>query len=282
MKPQFQHEITTSFALWADNFLLKRGNAFKNYETELYYNEDSRLGEGLASFSSPYKQWVFDESIEGADIPSSVQINGETKERGEDLIIDFQNGRIISTSASSTDTVTAKYSVKDFNIYVTNETEENLIIESKFDTNSRFKQELEPIPPYSQVLPALFINVTSNINDPFAFGGQDKTTTDIRCVVMAENIFQLDGILSIFNDSAKGYIPALPFEAYPLTEFGDAPNFNYKTLYQERLNINPNALHHIERVDVSKLSDRVSKKIDPNTFVGFIDFEILTFRYPRI
>jgi len=282
MKPQFQHEITTSFALWADNFLLKRGNAFKNYETELYYNEDPRLSEGLTSFSSPYKQWVFDESIEGADIPSSVQINGETKQRGEDLIIDFQNGRIISTSASSADTVTAKYSVKDFNIYITNETEENLIIESKFDTNSRFKQEIEPIPPYSQVLPALFINVTSNINDPFAFGGQDKTTTDIRCVVMAENIFQLDGILSIFNDSSKGYIPALPFESYPLTEFGDAPNFNYKTLYQERLNINPNALHHIERVDVSKLSDRVSKKIDPNTFVGFIDFEILTFRYPRI
>ena len=48
------------------------------------------------------------------------------------------------------------------------------------------------------------------------------------------------------------------------------------------MNVNPSALHYIERVDVSKLSDRITKKIDSNTFVGFIDFEIATYRYPRI
>lgn len=282
MKPQFQHEVTTSFSLWMDNYLLTKGEAFKNYTTSLTYSVDSRLASGLNAFSSPYKQWVFDQSIAGANVPSSISINGVDTPRSNDLIIDFQNGRAISTTASATDSIEASYSVKDFNIYVTNETEENLIIESKFDVNSRFKQDETAIPPYDQVVPAIFINNERNINDPFALGGEDKTVTDIRCVVMAENMFQLDGVLSIFNDSAREAFAALAFEDYPLNEFGDAIDFNYKTLITDRLEKNPAALHYIERVDVSKLSDRITKKIDSNTFVGFIDFEVITYRYPRI
>ena len=282
MKPQFQHEITTSFALWIDNYILKKGEAYKNHSTTLTYVEDSRLADGLNSFSSPFKQWVFDQSISGATIPSSANINGNPTPRSASLIFDFQNGRIITTDASPTDTVEASYSVKDFNIYITNETEENLIVESKFDVNSRFKTEQTPIPAYDQVLPAIFINVTNNLNDPFSLGGEDQTTTDIRCVIMAENIFQLDGALSIFNDSARECFTALSFESYPLTEYGDAVDFNYKTLCNDRLSSNPSALHYIDRVDVSKLSDRITKKIDPNTFVGFVDFEIVSYRYPRI
>ena len=34
-------------------------------------------------------------------------------------------------------------------------------------------------------------------------------------------------------------------------------------------------------VFVSKLSDRVKKKVNPNIFVGFIDFEIHKYRRPR-
>jgi hypothetical protein len=282
MKPQFQHEITTSFALWIDNYLLKKGEAFKNYETQLYYSADDRLTQGLNSFSSPFKQWVFDASIADAKIPNSVKVDGIDTARSTQTVLDFQNGRVISSEINPSSQVTAEYAVKDFNIYLTNETEENLIVESKFTFNSRFKQDELPIPPYSQVLPAVFVNISSNVNDPFSLGGEDQTMTDIRCVVMAENIFQLDGALSIFNDAARECITALPFESYPLTEYGDAPNYNYETVCQDRLDSNPAALHFIERVDVSKLSDRVSRKIDPNTFIGFVDFEIVTYRYPRI
>ena len=281
MKPQFQHEVTTSFTLWLENYYLTKGEAFQNKTSTLTEFTDDRIATGLQSFSSPHKQWVFDTSIPNANVPQSVSIDGADVARSDSLIIDYQNGRII-TSGLTNPNITVNYALKDFNIYVTNETEENLIIESKFDLNSRFKQDETPIPPYAQVLPAIFINNTRNINDPFSFGGQDTTTTDIRCVVMAENIYQLEGILSIFNDASKKCFAALAFEDYPITEFGDAPNFNYKSLVESRLESNPAALHHIDRVDVSKLSDRVTRKIDPNTFVGFIDFEVLTYRYPRI
>ena len=282
MKPQFQHEITTSFTLWLDNELLKRGEAFQNKnEVTLTYLEDDRLPAGQNAFSSPHKQWVFDKSITSAQIPDGVKVNGVDTPRSDTMIIDYQNGRVLTTQPTSS-VIKADYSVKDFNIYVTNETEENLIVESKFDVNSRFKQTETPIPPYSQVLPAIFVNNTRNFNDPFTIGGEDQTMTDIRCVVLAENMYQLDGVLSIFNDSNKKVFAALAFEDYPITEHGDAPNFNYETLRDGRLASNPAALHYIDRVDVSKLSDRVSKNIGPNTFVGFIDFEVATYRYPRI
>jgi len=342
MKPQFQHEITTSFALWMENYLLKKGEAFSNKNSTLQYVADDRLDTGLKSFSSPYKQWVFDQGVPDTSIPQVINIDGtdhpksigvdpstltawdadstysvrdfiehggdawvaveptskgeepsvsdkwnnatwtSTQQAGETLFIDYNNGRVISSAASESSTINIDYSVKDFNVYVTNETEENLIIESKFDINSRFKQEENPIPPYDQVVPAIFINNERSMNDPFSLGGEDQTLSDIRCVVMAENIFQLDGALSVFNDAARVPFAALSFEDYPINEFGDAPDFNYQELVQHRMSVNRSALHYIERVDVSKLSDRITKKIDSNTFVGFIDFEIATYRYPRI
>ena len=40
-------------------------------------------------------------------------------------------------------------------------------------------------------------------NEPFAFGGEDKTTTSIRCVVFAENTYQLDGAVICFRRLKK-------------------------------------------------------------------------------
>ena len=53
MKPQFQHEITTSFALWMENYLLKKGEAFSNKNSTLQYVADDRLGAGLEKLFKP-------------------------------------------------------------------------------------------------------------------------------------------------------------------------------------------------------------------------------------
>ena len=51
------------------------------------------------TYSSPHKQWVFDESVEGAQIPSGIYNNGEFIERGDNgLILDFDDGRVILDS----------------------------------------------------------------------------------------------------------------------------------------------------------------------------------------
>lgn len=281
MKPQFQHELTTSFVLWADNFILDKGEAYKNYTSSLYSNyTDARLGAGLVSYSSPHKQWVFDESIEGAVIPSGIYDGSTFLSRGDNgLILDFDNGRAIldSSFGENKTTLSGEYSVKDFNFYITNQTEEQLIIENKYDVNDRFKQEPSGIAPYSHVVPAIFVNPELAENEPYAFGGEDKTSTNIRCVVFAENSYQLDGALSVFADAKNEVFKKLEFGDYPINEYGDASGFNYKTLINSR----PGNYLHIENARVSKLSDRVSKNIDPSLFIGFIDFEITNLRFPR-
>ncbi|MBD35911.1 MAG: hypothetical protein CL512_04005 [Actinobacteria bacterium] len=285
MKPQFQHEVTTSFVLWFDHYLLERGTAFKDFTTPLYLLEDDRMP-GFYSYSSPYKQWVFDKSVTDAKVLESISsaTRGELT-RSDGVIVDYENGRVLlpEDSFTNTEALTATYSVKDFNIYVTNQTEEELITEGNFDTNSRFKQEEFAITPYSQVLPAVFISNQNSRNEPFALGGEDQTVMDLRCVVMAENTYQLDGVLSIFNDSSREVFAKLKFEDYPLTEYGDCVDFFYNSLQNQRIiESNQRDICYVDRVTTSKLSDRVSKRIDPNLFVGFVDFTISSYRFPRI
>jgi len=281
MKPQFQHELTTSFMLWADNFITDKADAFQNYTSPLYpMGVDDQLGSGFVTYSSPHKQWVFDESIDGVQIPSGIYNNGSFIGRGDDgLIIDFDDGRVIldeSFGGNST-MLSGSYSVKEFNWYITNQTEEQLIVDSKFDSNGRFKQELSGIAPHKQVVPAIFVNPELVENEPFAFGGEDKTSTNIRCVVFAENTYQLDGAMSVFADSKNEVFQKVGFSDYPLTEYGDTTGFNYMTLIHSK----GRDLFHVEDVRCSKLSDRVSKNIDPSLFVGFVDFEITNLRFPR-
>ena len=200
MKPQFQHQLVTSFALWLDYVILKKGEAFYNIESPFYYQTDDRLDDEYHAFASPHKQWVYDSSISGAHIIDEVVLNGKAigkDEEGGSIKYDYNNGRVLipKLMANPTDDVSGKYSVKDFNIYITDQTEEELLIETKFNTNSRFDQDSEGgVKPYDQVVPAVFISYENGHNEPFAFGGMDTTKSQLRCVVFAENSYQLDGI----------------------------------------------------------------------------------------
>jgi hypothetical protein len=222
MKISYQHEVTTSFVLWFDNFLLSKGEAFKNLTSSFYYQNDSRFPDNKI-YASPHKQWVTDSSIPGANIANGIYNDGVFIPRGSNgLKLDFENGRaILNSGFSSSANITGSFALKDFNIYVTDQNEEDLIIESNLKINSRFFRENAGIPPYDHVVPAIFISNEGSKNDPFAFGGEDKTTTYFKAAVIAENLYMLDGVLSIFNDSSRTIFSKIPFEDHPITEFGD-------------------------------------------------------------
>lgn len=289
MKVTYQHEVTTSFVLWFDNYLLNKADAYSNLTGKYYYTPDERLMDA-ASYSSPYKQWVTDSSIDGAEIPSGVYNNGDFIERGESgLKLDFENGRAIMDSSVGVDqNLTGTFAVKDFNIYVTDQNEEDLLIESNHRVNSRFFDQIDGIPPYDQTVPAIFISNDGSRNDPFSFGGEDKTTTYFRAAVIAENLYGLDGVLSVFSDSSHEVFNKIDFEDFPLDEFGDLKSgdynggqdatYNYDLLKQK----NDNDIFMIQKVGASRMSDNLRKVIIDNLFVGFLDFEVIKYRYPRL
>ena len=306
MKPQFQHTLTTSFYLWFDNYLQKYGDAYKNKTGIFYDMVDDRLDSTYDVYSSPYKQFVFDSGLhsgvvnsQGTEGPivmdriSGQRENGEAFEivRGESgLKIDYENGRVFFTGDNNSNlpgnalSLSGQFAVKDFNLYLTNETEEDLIIENKFKTNDRFGNlETSGVSPYDQVLPAIFITSERVQNEPLAFGGLDITKTNVKAVVLTSDLYCLDCVMSLAADSQKRSFPLVEFEDFPITEFGDIKTATYPTgySYSQIESDNTNAMFHIEEVFVSKLSDRVKKKVNPNVFVGFIDFEIHKYRNPR-
>lgn len=288
MKPQFQHQIVTSFSLWLEHLICCKGEAYQNIDSSFYYQDDDRLDPNFLAFASPHKQWLADSSIPGANIIDSINLDGFNVKRGAQSIkYDFNNGRVLipRVIANPSSVVDGQYAVKDFNTYITDQTEEELLIETKFDKNSRFDQDIfEGIKPYDQVVPAIFISYEKGENIPFAFGGEDITESSIRCVIFAENSYQLDGVFSILRDTNLTSVANVGFNEHPLNEFGDLKfgHYDYKDLSDRYFNRrNSHTSFYVDKITVSKLNDRVAKKSHPGLYIGFADFTIRSHRFPR-
>jgi hypothetical protein len=74
----------------------------------------------------------------------------------------------------------------------------------------------------------------------------------------------------------------IPFTGSPLGEYNNVKSA-YPTGYDynNTASTNDGEKYIIERVTVSKISDSANKKIPVDLFVGFIDFEIYKYRFPR-
>jgi len=288
MIEQYHHKVTNSFILWFDNYLLDKGQAYSNKTgVSLENYEDARLDSSYQAYGSPYKQWVTDSSISGAIIPNGVIVGNtpsgayspSTTGRDGGLALDFENGRALVNNSNKDYNIKCDFAVKDFNLYFTNETEEDLIVENKYEINSRIYSEPEVhIEPYDQVVPAVFITTSTSQNKGFAFGGMEETTITISASVLAEDSFQLDGVLSIFNDSRNESFAMIPMSDHPFNEFNDLKSgtYNYKDISNQLGKCNS---LYVNDVNTSKLTGGARKSLSNDMFVGFIDFELKQHRF---
>jgi len=285
MKPTFNHDVNSSFFLWLDNYLATQIDAYKTYTTKLYHYDDYRLGGNKVTYGSPYKQWIYDNSVTGATIPTGLTIDGKILPTGTSgMMFDFENGRVIFNSGVSSGLdVSGTYTVKEFNTYITDETEETLIVEGKYIENSRFTVTENYIKPYDSATPAIFISAESITNKGFALGGMDETTVIMKGVVFAESLFQLDGILSACADASERCFKLISMTNHPLAEFRNLKTGLYPTGY-DYINATKDfggSKMFIYDVDTSKMRDSVSKELNPSINIGFIDFHLGNMRYPR-
>mgnify|MGYP003114914539 CR=1 FL=1 len=279
MKEQFQHKLTTSFFLWFDNFLLTKGEAFSNKTGEFFYYDDTRLDSTYKAYGSPFKQWVTDSSVTGATVPSGVYIGGDFSGRNNGVVIDFENGRALVSGSDEDLTITGEFSVKDFNVYMTNDTEEDLVVENKYTVNSRLPSgPYTYIQPYDDVVPAIFISSSDASNTPFALGGMQDTKVSMKAVILAEDTYQLDGVLSIFMDSIDECITPIPMTGYPTTELGDLKDnsYNYTNVEDGYSGV---IKFYVDDVRTSKLTDRDRKSLAHDLYVGFLDFDVQQYRF---
>ena len=299
MKEQFDHLLQSSFYLWFDDRLTRRSEAYsqpihgQDFDVVVRGPEGAGLDvpENYDAYYCADRQLV----ANGASEPSGVYIDGAfvpQKDATYGLIIDHNEGRVLVKGKDSggidliNKNISGHFKRKEINVYITNETEEQLLLQNDFILSdvvgepTYLKQQAE-LGDKKYSLPAAFISLNSSSNEPWAFGGVDDTRTVIRVVLITDSNYSLDATLSLFRDAQKTQFEMVEFEDFPFGEFYHVKNFPYSYPDFIKNKKGPRFPAFIDRVIVSKLFDRSGTQIPQGLRIGFIDFEISSIRKPR-
>jgi len=279
MKAQLDNILMSSMIMWLDNKLLTKGEAYKNFSSNFY--PITNIYNGFYSYGLPFKQIVNDSSISGANLLSGVYVNGSFVSVGQGNLtgISPQNGQVYFNANQSTNILSGNYAVKDFNIYLTSKAEEELLFESQYQTRPKTSQEVTGLAIEATTYPCIFLKNNGGNNQPFAFGGQDETLMEVRAIVLADNIFNLDAVCSILKDTARDYVPLI--NNNPFNTFGSLSSgyYNYNSLISN-IDIGVNGFY-ISEVNVSKIFANLNIK-NSQVYPAFVDFTLSNIRYPRV
>lgn len=274
------NDMYYSFCLFVDHQILQRGQAYTNHSSLLYPQIDPALP-NKTIYASPFKQWNYDMSISGSNVPTGIYCNGIFYEKGvSGLSIDYMNGRVMFSGGAAYQNlnISGDYSVKSFNIYPTTKSNEELIYETKYELRPSYNKTLSGVGKNALVVPGIFITSINFGNEPFEFGGLAETTANIHCVILADSIDQLNAVGNIIMDQKSSYFPVL--SKTPLNYYGDFKTGNYN--YLEYIgNPTSSGLAYIADADFYKLSDKNFSDKYPDLKFGMSDLEIKLVRLPN-
>ncbi len=290
MNTQFDHILLSSFYLWFEHELISSNS--KAYVTNLS-NEFKKINftdlpSNVYGYQGMYRQLVADNSVDV--INSGIFINGNFISGGTpNIFLDYDNGRVIVPKASGASlTITANSTVKEINTYIANDDDEHLLIHGDFvEQNASqpyFYNKDNQLDEKTYFLPACFISLTNSENEEFSFGGEENTKTRIHVTVVTKDDYLLDSVLSYFRDRAREMIVHIPYEQYPYGRFSSIKNYpySYEALKNSQTITSAN-VSLIDKVSCSKITNSaVRKAINKDFSVGFLDFDLETYRFPRI
>jgi len=282
MKAQFENVLMSSMVLWFDHILIKKGEAFSNYNSEFY--PITNIYNGYYTYGAPFKNLIRDESITGVNIISGVYLNNNFIRTGQSglVAINADQGQLYFSSELNNPTISGNYAVKDYGIYLTNENEEKILFETKFNLNPKTTENPTGLPINAQTYPAIYLKNNGGNNTPLAFGGLDSSNINVRAIVISDSIFSMDAVSSIFKDTARTYIPIIQPSEMPFNSLnGLKSRYNYDLLTTGRAGT-ANSVY-IKNVYISKnVANRTQyQDLNPDAISAFVDFELEVYRYPR-
>jgi hypothetical protein len=279
MKANYQNSLTSSFLLFLDHEILNKGDAYSN-ASSLFYPVTG-VYKNYYTYAGPYKQIVNDYSIAGASQMSGVYLNGSFVTPGQSglVAINHYDGQVVFSSNKNSSTISGNYSIKDFNVYLTDKSEDYILFYTKIEPKSRRDIQVRGLETNEITYPAVFLTLESSTNDPFAFGGVDMTKVYFRTIVMSDDMFKLDAICGILRDTSHNFFKMvnnsdLKFNA--MTAYTGTP-FNYSS-------VATGAPVYIADVDVSKVRPVNSPgftNLNPQVFSAIVDFELQDIRSPH-
>ncbi len=286
MKAQFDNRVMSSLLLFVDHQLLAHGEGYTNHSS--YFSETNQTYSNYYNYASPFKQFVSDISVTGADVMTQVYLDGVAKNPGDSNFnsIDYLNGQVNFTSqVTGSNRLSGNYAVKEFNVYLTTLSEEEILFESKYHLKPKTNQVVTGLAPDSQTFPAVFVKSTSIENVPFAFGGTDQTNFNARLIVLADSAFNLDSACSILKDVVKSNVYFIQDEL-PFNALGAYTGVAYNYTGLATGTTDPSAQADAIFLNKASVMKNVAgldayNKINPQIHTAFIDYELIIARNPR-
>ena len=291
MKAQFDQTLLSSFYLWFENYLVKdKAQAYSADNSNTFkYIDFPDVPSSHYGYQGQFKQLVAEHSVSTPNsgfFSDGGFVTGDYDNNGS-VFTDYDNGRLIFPSASGTGlTLTANSTIKEINTYISYDGDLETILHSDFkDSSSSLPYQYEKTSELDEqfyFLPACFLSLASSDNKEFSFGGEENTESRVRVMILSSDNYALDAAISLYRDSAREVFNNIPYESFPYGPFFSIKDFpyNYSTLSD---GITSPEKTHIQKVTASKVvSEQLRENLNKGISIGFIDFDLCTYRFPRL
>ncbi len=287
MKVQFENKVMSSLLLFIDHEVAQQGDAYTDHQSN-FFKIDSLFSD-YHVYASPFKQLISDGSITGSSTPNlltGVYVDGDGPiGPGTSGLhsINHMQGQVYFTGATdpmSSKTVSGRYAVKDFNVFLTSMPEEQLLFETKLVLNPKTSdiKVTTGVDSSAQTYPAIFVKDNGGRNEEFAMGGIENTIINARSIVLADSLFNLDAACGILKDTVRKKMPVIEQTDLNLNALGGYTGVTYNYT-----GVATGDYCYIDDVTVSKnVANRGDfQNLNPNVFSAFVDFELHSHRMPR-
>lgn len=279
MKVNYQNTLTSSFLLYIDHTITKRGEAYKNVSSLFY--PISCLYTGYCTYAAPYKQIVNDASISGANQLTGIYLNGNFIVPGQSglVAINHYEGQVIFSSEQTGKTISGDYAIKDYNVYLTDKSEDRILFYTKIENKNRLPQTPRGMDINEITYPAVFITMVNSKNEPFAFGGVDMTNVYFRTIVMSDSQFSLDAACGILRDSSHNFFRSVNNNDLRLNAMSAYTGYQYN--YTGVATGEPIYIADVNATKVKRVMSDDYTDLNPDVFSAFVDFDIEAVRNPH-
>ncbi len=221
MKETFDTKLAQSVVEWLKNVITNDGQGYINTGGALYLQADSTRQQ-FKTYQSPYRSWVYDSCVEGANVPSGFyNSSGQFLTRESGLIFDFINGRVLS-SGNWGGQLSGNYSKQEYNVQFTSSEVAGLYIDRVFNANPDIDYTKTGAYPYSYTAPIIFVTNANADNQPYALGGGIvKSNRSYRLYCITRDPFGQEALVSTLTDKVNKTIPLLNSSQMPLQFYGD-------------------------------------------------------------
>lgn len=291
MKEQFLHSLVSGFYLWLEYVLLDKleayypevQNKFKFLEKTRFASEDYSCYQGIC------RQIPAENSLSNSLSGFYVNSNFVPIDNDSGIFLDYDNGRVFTPKNLGENlNITGSFPMKEINTYLSYDREEDLLLHSDFvsleENESWLFSKEKKLNLNTYLLPACFILFDRQENKPFAFGGMEDSQTVIKVIVVTQDQFALQSVLSRLADSARSSFPLVPINSFPYGKNSFLKNYpySYETLVEE-IKSEENQCAFIEDVQTYMLKGDLKNQVAKKTLsIGFAEFNLSSHRFPRL